>query len=204
MGGNLSRDLRDRRPGRQEPVRADVCTAFGDPPADVHPSHLADLPVVQSQEAVLDGQHGVAAIQSQPHGGPHHVVHAGRRPPDELRLGVGCLDEQLFHRRVTEHGGQVPVVGARRPAALQVPEDGDPGVLTELVLEHLLDLIDGDRRPVAVLRSLGHHHHALPSAALATGRIAEHICSAQSALSGGRSGMSSQFVAVASPAIRAR
>ena len=76
--------------------------------------------------------------------------------PDQPRNRVGRIREQPFDGRVSEKCGQAPVVRTRRTAALDVTEDGDPGVLAELVLQHLLDAVHRD--PLAVGKGVVERH----------------------------------------------
>ena len=88
--------------------------------------------------------------------------------PDEPGLGARVL-EQRADRSVAEHGAEVPVEGARRAAALHVPEDRDPCVLAEAVLEDLAHLIGRDRLTVGAAHTLGDDHDARPATGAASG-----------------------------------
>ena len=88
-------------------------------------------------------------------------VHAVVAHADELGLVVGPGLDHLERGRVAEQGGHPAVVGARRPAPLDVPEDGHAHVLPEPVRQHVAHVGRGDRPAVAVGGALGHDDDGL-------------------------------------------
>ena len=90
---------------------------------------------------------GLGDALHQRHLGDPVVLHA-----DQLRDAVRRGRQHLLDGRVAEHGAHRAVEGAGRAAALDVAEDGHPGVLAEPLLQHLAHVVAGDR---LVARSRG-------------------------------------------------
>ena len=88
---------------------------------------------------------------------------------DQLRHALRRRRHHLFDGGVAEDRTHRPIEGAGCAATLHVPEDGHPGVLTELLLQHLADLVAGDRDVLRIVRTLGDDHDAVPSTGRPTG-----------------------------------
>jgi hypothetical protein len=88
---------------------------------------------------------------------------------DHPALGIGGRGEHLVNGVVPQPGRRPTVVGARRPAPLDVSQDGDPGVLVESVDEYLLDVVGLDRVALAVGGPLRDDDDGVAPARLAPG-----------------------------------
>ena len=62
---------------RNDPAGAQHGSAQGSPAAHAHPMHFLHFAFGETLEAVLDPQHDVALVQTQPDGCPGGVVHPG-------------------------------------------------------------------------------------------------------------------------------
>jgi len=71
---------------------------------------------------------------------------------------------------VTEQGRAPPVERAGRPAALDVAQDRDPGVLVQTLLDDLLHVVGRDGASGAVSRTLGDDDDRVAASGLATAR----------------------------------
>ncbi len=77
---------------------------------------------------------------------------------------VGGGDQYLEGCLEAQPGRRPAVVGAGRAAALDVAEDGHPGVLAEPRLQHVAHPGRGDRLTGTLPGALGDHHHGVAAA----------------------------------------
>ena len=99
---------------------------------------------------------GLRDALHQRHRGDPVELHA-----DQLRNALRCGGQDLVNGRVSQQRTHRPVEGTGHTASLHVPENGHPGVLTELFFEHLAHVFAGDGLVVRVVRALGHYHDAV-------------------------------------------
>ena len=130
-------------------------------PAEAGPAGLDRPEVVVGGHEVLDGAGGCDLL--------HHrqaadaVVALG----DDDRLAARIHGHHLAGGGAAQQCGHPAVVGAGAATALDVPQDGDTGGLTQLVGDDLADVVGGDAVALAVGGALGDDHHGLAAPGLA-------------------------------------
>ena len=147
----FARGIRHRRP------------RLGDGPVDVD-HHLEPGATRRDGGLVVTLCYVIGDPAGRHHGGQQRscpdpvAVHA-----DENRFGLGTGFEHLGNRLDAAGGRHPTVVGRGFPAALDVPQDRDPGVLPTLLLQDVADAVRRDRLALPVRGALGNHQDRVAS-----------------------------------------